>query len=120
VVNVQPLHISAILCVVASRFKLVHGHRLLVGRLVSLVFFFIPASLQFAPLVGVPSFVEYSQSLDLHCLFVMVRAVERKSPADSAFEDPIALIPCSRESPMMAFAAAIEDEPCTNISLRNF
>ena len=93
------------------------------------------ACLQCTPLVGVPSFVEVSQQRDLHCFFVMVRSTaalsDREDPADSAFDEALAPAfldetspagSCEAEAegvilprpmwPIMAFAAAIEDEPC--------
>ena len=96
------------------------------------------ACLQYTPLVGVPSFVELSQERDLHCFFVLVRSSEtmavereREDPADSAFDEALAPVSLDEISPagsiasvtegvilprpmwpVMAFAAAIEDEPC--------
>lgn len=88
---------------------------------------------QYAPLVGVPSFIEVSKNRDLHCFFVLVRVatpLERDSPADSAYDDALAPRPpvgdfptvsegglCPRPMwPMMAFAAATDEEPCEHRS----
>jgi hypothetical protein len=72
-----------------------------------------PVHVQFMPLVGVPSFIEFSRRRDLRCFFVTIRRpdVAAIMCADDAQAVPSVLAPSIVEQPTDAFRDTAGGEP---------